>query len=365
MSSPLPGQLDAAQYARQVRAALGELPAAPHEDLLEDLAEHLAEVAAEGEGSLEAKLGPPAAYAQELCRAAGLVGSAACGAPAPLDRLRQAALRLAGRDDTRAVLAFLPELRPAWWVLRAWLAAAALSYLAGSRFLLLPFGPLLGVPVLAAAVVLSVRLGRWAQRRPPADPRQRLAAAGGNALLALFALIALVGVQQQDTRTVYAGPGPAGYGPGYGQSATLTRPDGTPITNIYPYSAAGQPLTDVLLYDQDGRALDNLSTTTPDGTAIERVVPPGAPPPRANAYPQRQRVTGYDGQPPPSGAPQDLVPAPTAPPTALPTGPGPSAPPETTTAPAPPANPPVTPAATGSPQPTTGSTGTPTPGPAR
>lgn len=33
----------------------------------------------------------------------------------------------------RSVLAFLPELRPAWWVLRAWLALLALDYLFGTR----------------------------------------------------------------------------------------------------------------------------------------------------------------------------------------------------------------------------------------
>lgn len=328
MSARVPEPLDAAEYARQVRAALADLPAGPQQDLLEDLDDHLAEIVADGAGRLEDELGPPVAYARELRRAAGLATAAPSSpGPSPADRIQESVRRLARRHETQAVLAFLPELRPGWWVLRAWLAAGALSYLAGSPSFLLPFGPLLGLPVLAAAIVLSVRLGRWTQARPRLDPRGRLVAIGSNVALALFALFVLIAVQQQDTRTVYADTGPYGYG----QGGTLTRQDGTPITNIYPYSTTGQPLTDVLLYDQDGQALDNVSTTATDGTTLVRVVPPGSPPRPANAYPQQQQARSpYDEGIDPSPPPQSP-----SPPTAPPVSPssGAASPPAATTAP--------------------------------
>src|SRR5260370_7513852 len=57
---------DVATYAAIVRAQLADLPATERDALLEDLEQHLAEVAAEGEGSLVDRLGPPEAYAVEL-----------------------------------------------------------------------------------------------------------------------------------------------------------------------------------------------------------------------------------------------------------------------------------------------------------
>ncbi|HEX6447688.1 MAG TPA: hypothetical protein VF053_21505 [Streptosporangiales bacterium] len=66
----------AARYAGEVRTALADLPRGEVDGLSADLDEHLADVAAElGEATYEAlvaRLGPPAAYAAELRRAAGL-----------------------------------------------------------------------------------------------------------------------------------------------------------------------------------------------------------------------------------------------------------------------------------------------------
>lgn len=314
MSAPLPEPLDPVEYARQVRLALADV--APHllDELLEDLDEHLAEVDADTGESLQARLGPPGVYAQELRHAAGLAPPVPTGAVAAgrLQELRDAARRLAGHDAVRSVLAFLPELRPAWWVLRGWMAVVALGYLSGYHSLLVPFGVLLGPPLIAAAVVASVRLGRRAVRRDNQAPRQRLVTIAANAGLALVALLALAAVQQQPS-PVYASndPNPGSYGGGgYGGSGgTLARSDGSPITNIYPFSSTGQPLTGVLLYDQDGRALDNLAAATRDGVPIERVLPAGPPLP-ANAYPQQQQTTSSDPAAPPKMTPQ------TSPPTA-------------------------------------------------
>ena len=57
---------DVATYAASVRAALSDLPSDQAEILLEDLEDHLREIAAEAEGSLNERLGPPDQYAQEL-----------------------------------------------------------------------------------------------------------------------------------------------------------------------------------------------------------------------------------------------------------------------------------------------------------
>ena len=322
MSTRVPEPLGPAEYARQVRAALGDLPAASLEELLEDLDEHLGEVAAEGSGPLEAQLGPPAVYAQELRRAAGLPAWAGTARAPRGAELRDAAARLARRPEVRSVLAFLPELRPAWWVARAWLALLAVGFLFGYSSGLFPFGPVLGLPLLAGAVVLSVRLGRRAQRGRHPDPRRRLVTVGVNAVLAVLAVVALGVGQQRSSQPVYAdGPSPS---PAYryGDGGTLAHEDGSPVTNIYPYSSAGQPLTGVLLYDQDGRALDNLSPTTREGLPVERVVPPGSPPPPGNAYPQRQRVQVYDEHGVSTLAPEDPRTSPTAPPSPAVPSPG-------------------------------------------
>src|SRR5207253_11463937 len=62
---------DVATYAASVRAALSNLPTDQSEVLLEDLEDHLRAVAAEPEGPLAERLGPPEQYAQELRTAYG------------------------------------------------------------------------------------------------------------------------------------------------------------------------------------------------------------------------------------------------------------------------------------------------------
>jgi len=344
-AQPGPGVMGADAYAQQVRDALGDLPPAAVHELLEDLDEHLAEVAADsGTTDLQAVLGPPAAYAAELRAAAELPGDR--GAAPAARRLVHAVQgrleRVRRHEAVRAVLAFLPELRPAWWVARAWLALLAVDLLFGSGSFGFPLptalglGALLGLPLVAAAVVLSVQLGRRAQRRTHPAPRQRLATGAGNAVLALLAIVAVVAVQQRSQSPGFADGSGYGYETGYAPSigGPLAHEDGTPITNIYPYSAGGEPLTGVLLYDQDGRALDNLSPTTSEGLAVERSVAPGAAPPPAHAYPQQQVVERYDDQgnlvpvpqgptttplPQPTGAEPTVTPPSTTQPTATPT----------------------------------------------
>src|SRR5438445_7153055 len=118
---------DVASYAASVRAALSDLPRDQAEVLLEGLEDHLREIASEAGGPLAERLGPPEQYAQEL-RAAYGASRASGRRQDPLFRdLRLAVNRLTGSAWYRQVRAFLPELRPAWWVLRAYLAVLILA----------------------------------------------------------------------------------------------------------------------------------------------------------------------------------------------------------------------------------------------
>ena len=76
---------DVATYAASVRAALSNLPTDQSEVLLEDLEDHLREVAAEAEGPLAERLGPPEQYAQELRSA---YGAAHAGGRRPITRIK-------------------------------------------------------------------------------------------------------------------------------------------------------------------------------------------------------------------------------------------------------------------------------------
>ena len=290
-------QAQVREYTAAVRAALADVPADRCEELLDDLEEHLAEVAADGDESLESRLGPPAGYARELRTAAGLP----TGPDAPTgsrDRGAELIGRLRSWEPVRQVERFLPELRPAWWVVRAWAAVTAVDVVfVGSPSFPLPtlgLGPV-GWIVTAATVTWSVRLGlrARAEERPAARP-----AVIANTGLALLTVIAVVGLA--DVARV-ASAEPVSYDGGL--PGVLTHEDGTPITNIHPYSSSGEPLTGVLLYDQDGRPIDDLADGTAEGYTVEPV--PGAPWQPDNAYPQQRQVVAWDG-----GGEQTTVPMP-------------------------------------------------------
>ncbi|OLE72646.1 MAG: hypothetical protein AUG05_03910 [Actinobacteria bacterium 13_1_20CM_2_66_18] len=205
---------------------------------------------------------------------------------------------------------FLPELRPGWWVLRAYLAVLflALVFRDGSNLTPIPnpftSGGLLQIVATVIAIGISVRLGR---RALPANRGWRWAVVGLNVTIALLALptLASMGTGSNDYSYDYS-PDPylsaasAGYVPG--------------VTNIYPYSRDGKPLKDVLLYDQDGRPV------VPDKTDIVIDVPNGADGlPIPNAYPLNERhATGDLIMPPRVALPPSQTSMPTPSPTATP-----------------------------------------------
>src|SRR5256885_551952 len=118
---------DVATYAASVRAALSDLPSDQAEVLLEDLEDHLREIAAEAGGPLAHRLGSPEQYAQELRAAYGAAQAGSRRQEPALGDVRRVVTWVAKSAWYRELRAFLPQLRPAWWVLRGYLAALVLT----------------------------------------------------------------------------------------------------------------------------------------------------------------------------------------------------------------------------------------------
>jgi hypothetical protein len=241
----------AQQYLLEVERELADLPADERGELLEELAGHLAALEEDpDEAPWESRLGAPADYARELRAAAGLPPRAT---PA-LSWLAAASTGWARAKSWRGVQevrAFVPQLRPGWWVLRGYLVVLlpALRGKDAVRDFPVP-APLdshaLGVLLVALAVVASVLVGRVRLPRPVA----------AGVLAANLALLVLAAGAADDatarlTRVRVVHGTVLDYATG---QAPLVNRHG-PVTNVLPYTADGRPLHDVLLYDQDGRPL--------------------------------------------------------------------------------------------------------------
>jgi hypothetical protein len=298
---------DVARYAAAVRAAFADLPAPDREALLEDIEDHLVEVAAEPGGPLEERLGPPETYAAELRAWAGLpISGGTRRRPRlarRLERLRHAAL---AHPAGRAVIEFLPELRPAWWVLRGYLAVQLASVGLSILFthdVTLPLPTILGSQVVgllatAAAVVGSVALGR---RGTPTRRERRLTVAA-NLVLGLFALVLLggIGATRVTDEPNYQGYTVSG---SYPEALPGLRSDGREISNIFAFDAKGKPLEGVRLYDQDGIP---LVATHEDNPELESRLPlDSGGNAITNRYPREQyQVDPATGQRSPVPAPR-------------------------------------------------------------
>jgi uncharacterized membrane protein len=285
---------DVTTYAATVRAQLADLPAIERDALLEDLEQHLAEVAAEGEGSLVDRLGPPEDYALELRRAYGAdqPSAPATHKPKPqtngeylVDSVRAAVARVIESNWVRQILAFLPELRPAWWVLRAYLAVLILVAAFSRGYGLGPIPNPATKRGLAESVAMGVAIWisvRVARRNRPVPRPARVVAASVNALIALAGTAILANM------AMFPSPQMSG-------TASTDQPlynaafAAGPTTNIYPYSQDGKPLTNILLYDQDGQPI------TVQQSEAQTSYPTGADgKPITNAYPLTQRHMNGD-----------------------------------------------------------------------
>jgi hypothetical protein len=260
---------EVARYAAEVRAELADLPAEESAELLEDLEDHLREVAAEDAGVLRERLGEPAAYAAELRESAGLPprskGAGPRGRLGGTARLRpeRSLVELVDAAERRVratrfgteTLAFLPTLRPAWWVLRAWIAVRFVEVLTAEGGNNRPLhivgylgnSQLFGFVLLVAAIVASV----WLGKQGPLLGRRRVMLLGGQTLLVLFALL------------TWAKADDGGYYDGNPVSFAASAPagpvvNGRPLTNLSVYDKDGHLLTGVFVYDQDGNPVNAL-----------------------------------------------------------------------------------------------------------
>jgi hypothetical protein len=274
---------DIAAYAAAIRAEVAGLALAEREALLEDLEDHLAEVAAEAGAPLSERLGPPAAYAAELLAAYG-AGSQARRAGRIRGTFRSLSRLAQGSAAYRSVRGFLPQLRPAWWVFRAYLAVLVLVVIVSPGRQIRPIpNPLSSRGLLqwiatGVAIVISVRLG--SRLRPVSGPLRYLGLAA-NGLVAVVCLVAL-----NSLGPGYSGAQIAYYGSGDPYYAYAEFYNGKPVTNIYPYSLDGRPLSDVLLYDQAGRPLTLGGKV---GPVITQFPTAADGQPILNAYPLLQR----------------------------------------------------------------------------
>jgi hypothetical protein len=149
-------------------------------------------------------------------------------------------------------------LAPIWWLVRGYVAVAAINVVTGNAWSAAQPGVpklagsvYLGAAAILAGMAVSVGLGLWAR-----VPRG-LAIAGN---LALVAAIIPVAIHN-------AGPGyePIPYQQEYAQQVEALRYtqavsgltyNGSPIKNVYPYDRRGRLLHDVRLFGDGGRALD-------------------------------------------------------------------------------------------------------------
>lgn len=295
---------DAERYLKDVAPHLAALPAEERADLLDDLAQHLQEIAAEEGPPLAERLGPPEAYAAELLASAGVVPD---GRPSAPLLARAGRMIEHGRQSWagQELVRLSPALRPAWWVVRAYLAVSLLAGVQGGGDGVVPIpelagSQLIGLLAILAAIPLSVRLGERSLRGGG-----RLLLAGAHVVLAIYGLSLLGDAGSTQIRYVDAG-GP----PTYADRGCLAAASGQPITNLYAYDTDGRLLDPVLLFDQDGQPVDNLC---PEADTRGRQLfteyrqdVNGAP--VINAFPRRQTASVQPGRPSFPGQPEATVP---------------------------------------------------------
>ncbi|BBH66162.1 hypothetical protein ACTI_28470 [Actinoplanes sp. OR16] len=254
----LTDQDEIGNYVEEVRQALGGLPPAAREELLEDLPEHLAEVLAEGGGTLVGRLGSPSAYAAELIASAGLAeggeeqprrgglrGQARDLRNRAREATRQADVRVGPLLGYERASEFLTLLRPAWWVLRGYLAAMAFTYVFDDNSAPIGLLPRIGGSgneVVALVVLAGFVLGSiWLGRREPSKRMPRLLFKAGTAALVVFAV---VGFFEADGQARQSGYIDAGYVSEYDQ-----------IQDVFVYDGQGGLVKNAQLYDQWGNRI--------------------------------------------------------------------------------------------------------------
>ena len=306
-TTTLPAQIT--EFAAAVRAALGDLPADEVDELTDGLEADLAEAYAE---DLARELPDPVSYAAELRGAAGLptpgprrgriasINEQIAGVGADVHR------SLRANPATAAALDFLGTLRPAWWIVRGWLAyqVIALTFFGMWKTDVLPTNPF-GLLALAVLVVGSVLLGLRSWPRPV-----RVLTALGNAFAVFVLIPVVVNIPTgQELQSAYDSQPGYDYGAGVGVEGgdgTGVWLNGNEVTNIFAYDARGRAVSGVQLFDQDGKP---LATSVPGGNGClekvagsEECATPGAWVPTVletgaqawNVYPMQMAESSFD-----------------------------------------------------------------------
>jgi hypothetical protein len=324
---------DITAYVGAVQAAMAGMPDPTRDELLEDLPEHLAEVKADGAGSLVDRLGTPEAYAAELRATAGFIG----GFPDPpgryerLTELHAAALSRLRTVDTRVgpllgyarASEFLAVLRPAWWLLRGYLAAMVVAWAlddSGQPMGLLP--RIGGSEVVAAMMLAGGILGSlWLGRRSAAGLSRwpRVALYAGSVVLVL---VAIGGFVNADSTALDSRYSDVNYNNPYSN-----------VQDVFVYDGQGHLVSNARLFDQDGQPIqlgNPYCYDLRDGSEIGRVDDSKYPycPDRAPfQMPSAPAASMWvdPGSPTPSGpVPSGPVPSGPVPSGSVPSGPVPS-----------------------------------------
>lgn len=281
-------------FLAAVRRELGDLDAEEVTEMTDGLEADLTDLVSERGPDA---LGDPKAYAQELRAAAGVGAVAQPRTRRPVRESVTACLdachgwfdhqveRIPG--DPQPVIAWL---RPAWWILRAWIAVSLIDIFFGSGGYdgvgLIPSLMGLGLLVLAVAVFASIMLGLG--RFWPGGSRglfARLVLLGLNCFAIVMTPLALSSAGGsygyewnqgwQDGYNSGVADTEAQASPGSedgGAQGQLTL-DGRTVTNIYPFDAEGRQLAGVQLFDQEGRPLVvSGQPTCPRGADVENQV---------------------------------------------------------------------------------------------
>ncbi len=266
-------------YVVAVAARLADLPEEERKELIEDLEQHLREVDAEDEGMLIERLGTPEAYADELRVSAGL--------PERRSSLRRRIEHVKRLPVVEELLRFLPELRPGWWILRAFIVAAAgvrfWTSLEGTegKYIWLGLGEIHVLVIGGVAALLlsvpSVMLGRASS----SNRAVRWVSILGNVVTVLVGIMLVGNSYPVDTAPFDSTESGA-------LTEYLHHEDGTPIANICAYTGDLEPIKRVFLFDQDGQPIDNPSSVY-DGTV--RLSTEGL----ANAYPHDRERPDPEG----------------------------------------------------------------------
>lgn len=217
-------------------------------------------------------------------------------------RLQRGVAALRERPAGSETMDFIGSLRSAWWLLRAWLAMQAITWMVGSETVFpIKLDPAF-VTLLVLMTIGSVWLGRRAEQGS-LPRRLRWSTGLANATLAVTApaIILLVSAESlgvdhrveyvpvQDETPRYEG---------------FFHEDGTEIINLYVYGPDGELIEGVQIYDQDGRPVENVAPWKHHECLEEGGWFPGGP--QGNVYPKPGVY--YNTQPPRCAEPGEAAP---------------------------------------------------------